>query len=615
MELVWAEGEQEFSAAIGPAEPEVLVGRNPECQIRVSRSSVSRRHAIFTWTPSGVVVTDQNSTAGTYIDGKKVTRARVEVGTVVNCGGVMVRLEGVAAEASPPPDPRPAVIRPAEPAPLASDRTELPPEREKPKRNLDDLDALFDGPLPSRRRGGPEANGALAAGKPDGAGGAGAGRPDGLRGGSAPAAASPPAQKAGFDAADFFSASAAPEVLEEAPPEPEVKDAPPAAAPEPARKVSAKAHLACYLLYIDDDGQQAEVRVERDREPVLVGRREGATIKVHNPSVSGKHCTIGWDRETDEVVVRDVGSSNGTFINDERVRRGVVEDNDIVKCGRFELRVSFVAHKAIAQVEYEEWGDDWDEDELDPGLPNFHIVYRDGRGQLACVSMGEKERKIAVGSRGCEINIDHRDVEGEHCEFEWDDGVLVVKDLRSDTGTFVNDAQIEDETLRNGDVVVAGRVTLRVVRGTSDDLTPPAPELRSEKANLWARHLDGRDDDLELLFIDGDIDDDGGRHELSIWGNGELRMETQTASARSTVVGRVDRELRRILYETLIKAGFPDAKTTAARAHERPAELHMFQGRDEGRVKLTKKLTQRTMAYHEALELLRACAAELLLKL
>ncbi len=593
MELVWAEGEQEFNVAIGAQAPEVLVGRNPECQIRVSRGSVSRRHAVFTWTPSGVVVTDQESTAGTYIDGKKITRARVEVGTVVNCGGVMVRLESgdvVEAPAAPPPG-RDREVRRDEPTFAGA----AMPAADAPKRGRDDLDALFDGPLPSRRRGG----GAEASPKAA----------------EAPVAArQETARPKGFDASDFFSSST-PEVLEEEAPVAAPQAVVAAPPPEAARKVSAKANLACYLLYIDDDGQQAEVRVERDREPILVGRREGATIKVHNPSVSGKHCSIGWDKETDEVVVRDVGSSNGTFINEERIRRGVVQDNDVVKCGRFEVRVSFVEHKAIAQVEYEEWGDDWDDDELDPGLPNFHIIYRDGRGQLACVSMGEKERKIAVGSSGCEINIENRDVEGEHCELEWDDGVLIVKDLRSDTGTFVNDEQIEDETLRNGDVVVVGRVTLRVIRGTSDDMTPPTPEHRSDKGNLWARNLEGRDDDLELLFIDGDIDDDGGRHELSIWGNGELRMETQTAAGRSTVVGRVDRELRRILYETLLKAGFPDAKTNAQRPHERPAELHMFQGRDEGRVKLTKKLTQRTMAYHEVLEIMRACASELLLKL
>jgi len=587
MELVWEEAEQEFSTEIGPTQPEVLLGRNPECQIRVSRSSVSRKHAVFTWTPNGVVVTDQGSTAGTYIDGKKVSRARVEPGTIVNCGGVMVLLDA-AMDAQAAPTAR-AKVDPAAFKETARDEhtfsgsspRSAPPMTEvgggKPKKNLDDLDALFDGPSPSRRRG--ESNDP------------------------------PKRERSGFEAGDFFSSNSGPAVLEE---EPEPFAAPaPVVAAAPVKQALAKAHLAFYLLYIDDDGNQAEVRVERDREPILIGRREGAAIKTSNASVSGKHCTVGWDKDTDEVVVRDVGSSNGTFINAERIRRGTLNDNDILRCGRFEIRCSFIEHKAIAAVEYEEWSDDWEEDELDPGMPNFHIVYRDTRGQLASITLGEREKRLAVGSKGCEINIDGRDVEGEHCEFEWDDGVLIVKDLRSETGTFVNDEQIEDETLRNGDVVVVGRVTLRVVRGTSDDMEPPPPESRSDKANVWGRHLENRDDDLELLFVDGDLDDDEGKHELSIWGNGELRMETTTAAGRKTHVGKIDREMRKLIYDTCIKAGYPDMKTTKIRSGETPAELHMFQDRDESKVILSKKLTQRTIAYHELLEIMRASASEL----
>ena len=76
------------------------------------------------------------------------------------------------------------------------------------------------------------------------------------------------------------------------------------------------------------------------------------------------------------------------------------------------------------------------------------------------------------------------------------------------------------------------------------------------------------------------------------------------------MTGTIDRDLRRLIYETLIKAGFPDMKKSKVRAGEVPASLQMFQDRDEGTVTLTKKLTQRTVAYHEILEILRAIAAE-----
>lgn len=595
MELVWEEEGEEHSVEIGPDRPTVLLGRVAECDIRVGRTSVSRRHALFTWANGSVIVTDQGSTAGTYIDGRKITKERIAVGAVVNCGGVMVLLDqqskGGRATGKTTKDPGAWANESTHGGASPSAK----PAAAKSAKDID-LDSLFDDFKPGSRSKG----GAAPADK---------GRA------AAPEAKAEPKKKSGFDANDFFGGGggdddgfddyvppAPAKSSRAADPEP-VKSAPVAAAP-------ARAHLACYLLYIDDDGNDAEVRVERDRDPVLIGRREGATLKVHNPSVSGKHATVGWKDE--EVEVRDLGSSNGTFINGERIRRGVINDGDVLRCGRFEMRVSFVEHKQIAQAEYEEWGDDWADDELDPGQPNYYIVYRDNRNQLTGVIMGEREKRLAVGSKGCEINIEGRSVEGEHCELEWDEGVLLVKDLKSETGTFVNDEAVEgDETLRNGDVIVVGRARLRIVRGTSDDMEPPRPEKRSDVADLWARHLDNRDDDLELLFIDGEVDDDGGRHELSIWGNGECRIETHTASDRHVATGMLDRDLRKILFDGILKSGYPDAKTKQTRSGEVPAELNLFQGRDEAKVILSKKLTQRSPAYHEVLEVLRSIALEL----
>lgn len=587
MELVWEEDGEERSVEIGPDRPSVLLGRVAECDIRVSRTTVSRRHALFTWANGSVIVTDQGSSAGTYIDGRKITKERISVGAVVNCGGIMVLLDQAKGKAS-----RAVGSTKQDPGAWSAESTHsgAPVGGGKPSKGSKDidLDALFDMPMESRRGGRSKDQAAPAAPVRE------------------------EKKKGGFSADDFFNSKdddgfddyVPPAAPSKAKAEPEPVRAAPAPAP------AARAHLACYLFYRDDDGADAEVRVERDRDPVLIGRREGATLKVHNPSVSGKHCTVGWKDE--EVEVRDLGSSNGTFINGERIRRGVLNDGDILRCGRFELRVAFVEHKQIAQAEYEEWGDDWADDELDPGQPNYYIVYRDNRNQLTGVVMGEREKRLAVGSKGCEINIEGRSVEGEHCELEWDEGVLLVKDLRSETGTFVNDEPVEgDETLRNGDVIVVGRARLRVVRGTSDDMEPPRPEKRSEQADLWARHLDNRDDDLELLFIDGEVEDDGGRHELSIWGNGECRIETHTASDRHVATGMLDRDLRKILFDGFLKAGFPDVKTKQTRSGEVPAELNLFQDRDEAKVILSKKLTQRSPAYHEVLEVLRSIALEL----
>ena len=134
MELVWEEDGQEFSVELGPSHPEVVIGRHKDCDIKVGRPSVSRRHASFTWSNGSVIVTDLESTAGTYVDGKKITRVRVAPGQSVNCGGVMVLVDAGAAPAPAPPAAPPK--RPSREEELFSSppprRAAAPPPVEEP---------------------------------------------------------------------------------------------------------------------------------------------------------------------------------------------------------------------------------------------------------------------------------------------------------------------------------------------------------------------------------------------------------------------------------------------------------------------------------------------------
>jgi pSer/pThr/pTyr-binding forkhead associated (FHA) protein len=51
---------------------------------------------------------------------------------------------------------------------------------------------------------------------------------------------------------------------------------------------------------------------------VLVGRRPGCHIEIENPMVSAHHCQIFLD-DDGHWYVKDLDSTNGTFVNDERV--------------------------------------------------------------------------------------------------------------------------------------------------------------------------------------------------------------------------------------------------------------------------------------------------------
>ena len=71
----------------------VVVGRSGECQIVISETSVSRRHAEFWWTGEGVAVRDLQSTNGTLVNGHRVTAVSLSPHDVVEIGGQTLRIE------------------------------------------------------------------------------------------------------------------------------------------------------------------------------------------------------------------------------------------------------------------------------------------------------------------------------------------------------------------------------------------------------------------------------------------------------------------------------------------------------------------------------------------
>ena len=65
--------------------------------------------------------------------------------------------------------------------------------------------------------------------------------------------------------------------------------------------------------------------------PVVIGRQAGATLKIGNASVSRRHAVI--EKDGDRFVIADLGSRNGTFVNDVPVRRRELQHGDRVRIG------------------------------------------------------------------------------------------------------------------------------------------------------------------------------------------------------------------------------------------------------------------------------------------
>ena len=93
-----------------------------------------------------------------------------------------------------------------------------------------------------------------------------------------------------------------------------------------------------YLEYRDMSGKTVHLPLNEEGEPITIGRNPGSTIYVKESTVSRNHGRIGFDGDT--WYIKDLGSSNGSFHNNERTTRAQITGGDLVRIGEvFEIKV------------------------------------------------------------------------------------------------------------------------------------------------------------------------------------------------------------------------------------------------------------------------------------
>lgn len=83
------------------------------------------------------------------------------------------------------------------------------------------------------------------------------------------------------------------------------------------------------LVAFKPDGRRVDFRVKGGK--CVVGRDTAVDLRIPVGIVSRHHCELRV--EDDEVVLRDLGSSNGTFLNGKRVTEATLGAGDVVRVG------------------------------------------------------------------------------------------------------------------------------------------------------------------------------------------------------------------------------------------------------------------------------------------
>ncbi len=236
---------------------------------------------------------------------------------------------------------------------------------------------------------------------------------------------------------------------------------------------------------------------------VVLGRRNG-DLTIPDPEVSSTHCEIAKGKDT--YFVRDLGSTNGTYVNGQLIREQKLRSGDEIGIGRTVLAFDLarpLAHPA-EDGGAEGKGTGSEEGRIPLGLfdhvrgfsglaalvEDELVGFEDEEGtklfeyagvttrlpprsevQLEVLGGPEKGRVITltsghvvIGRYGTDIIIKDPDVSRRHLVLQiFGRDQMFLRDLGSTNGCYVNGTKVVFCKLQSGDTLVIGRTVLQLV--------------------------------------------------------------------------------------------------------------------------------------------------------
>jgi two-component system cell cycle response regulator len=90
-----------------------------------------------------------------------------------------------------------------------------------------------------------------------------------------------------------------------------------------------RAQRAAYLVVLQ--GANVGEMHKLDGPEVVVGRSASATVRLNDDGISRRHCRIVSSEGA--LIIEDLGSANGTFVNGEEVQQLALSDGDKIRLG------------------------------------------------------------------------------------------------------------------------------------------------------------------------------------------------------------------------------------------------------------------------------------------
>ena len=107
---------QGTAPAIPLQRPILLIGRHPECDVRIDLPKISRRHCCIALAYDRVMIRDLGSRNGLRVNGLLIEEAQLQPGDEIAIGPILYRMEDLAPPSPPQSPPAPVAQRPTSPS-------------------------------------------------------------------------------------------------------------------------------------------------------------------------------------------------------------------------------------------------------------------------------------------------------------------------------------------------------------------------------------------------------------------------------------------------------------------------------------------------------------------
>jgi pSer/pThr/pTyr-binding forkhead associated (FHA) protein len=215
-----------------------------------------------------------------------------------------------------------------------------------------------------------------------------------------------------------------------------------------------------FPLLVQPNGKEIEI----SQTLTLVGRLPECDVPVDDENVSRRHAQLE-STESGQVTLRDLGSRNGSWVNDQQISTAVtLQDGDRVRFGdvTFTFR-SAASRQAEASTETVALSK-----EALQQASHATVTWKVSAALTLVRGDGAEfgvNRTLTIGRDAAnDLSLPNdSSLSQQHARFELHEGRLYVRDLKSRNGTWVNGRRISTPTfLNHGDRVLVGGSVFRL---------------------------------------------------------------------------------------------------------------------------------------------------------